>query len=163
MIITVIILHELSHSFTKYLFNNTVTPEGVGLTQGDGWLLEAPHGFVSASWDREGDVGQMKLIKRVVLEKGSGTAYIIGKTTFPFQISKLKPSTDVDTATKILQSLGSSHFTPPSAYSLAELPGGSDFRARVTETTTHPNQEVAAPVGLGFCSYLGSDRWETPW
>ncbi|KAF8344945.1 hypothetical protein F5887DRAFT_968646 [Amanita rubescens] len=154
LIITVVILHELSHSFTKYLFNNIITPEGVGPTRRrhgeSGWLLEArlmPHGFVSASWDCEGDVGQMKLIKRVVLEKGSGAAYII----------------NVDTATKILQSLGSSHFTPPSADTLAEFLGGSDFRARVTETTTCPNQEVVAPVGLGIRSFLGSDRWKTPW
>jgi hypothetical protein len=82
-----IIVHELSHSFMKYLFNNAVTPEGVGPTHHEygksGWLLEQRlmQGVISASWDHEDLVGEMTLIKRVVLET-NGSAYIVGKTIF---------------------------------------------------------------------------------
>ncbi|KAM6499503.1 hypothetical protein JOM56_005011 [Amanita muscaria] len=151
LILTVVILHELSHAFTKHLFGSIITPEGLGPTQLDGygesgWLLETRlmQGSILASWDHKHDVGRMDMIKRVVLKTSSGS-YII----------------DVSTAEKILQSLGSLHLTPPSSYPLAESPGG-DFRARVTKTTYLPKQKVVAPIGLGFCSYVGSDRWDTP-
>jgi hypothetical protein len=83
--IVVVIFHEVSHAFTKFLFNSIITPPGVGPTRGihgeSGWLLEDR--FISASWDRANEVGQMGSIKRVVLEskRGSGAAAcVIGKT-----------------------------------------------------------------------------------
>ena len=42
-------------------------------------------GSVLASWDCQGHVGRMSLIKRVVLEINNDLAYIIGKTLFPDQ------------------------------------------------------------------------------
>jgi hypothetical protein len=81
----VVFLHELSHAFTKYLFDNVVTPAGVGPTQNEkgesGWLVEGElmGGIVLASWDREADVGRMEAIDRVVLEKVDGSSSIIGK------------------------------------------------------------------------------------
>jgi hypothetical protein len=147
------------------MFGNIVTPQGVGPTQnGYGesrWLLEERlmQGVVSACWDHKDDVCQMDLIKRVDLKMAS-SSFIIGKTIFTCQIANLMPSTDVDTAEKVLNSLDHLHLTPPSAYVLAESQGG-DFHARVTKTTALPKQE-AVDKDVWFISYLGSDRWETP-
>lgn len=82
----------------KFLFGNIITPDGIGPTRGiygeSGWLLEEklmPRGLVLASWDHTHEVGQMRLIKRVVLEDGSGAAArIIGKTVKTFPIPKIK-------------------------------------------------------------------------
>ena len=54
-----------------------------------------------------------------------------------------------------------SHLASPLDYPLTLALGG-DFRARATDTLSLPMQKVDAPVGLGFISYIGSDRWEVP-
>lgn len=60
-----------------------------------GRLLEErliPDGHISASWDQECDIGQMRLIKRLVLEKGNDAAMIIGKRSyFILKVILIKP------------------------------------------------------------------------
>jgi hypothetical protein len=74
----------------QYLFDNAITPEGVGPTQNrsgeSGWLVERRlmGGIVLASCNREDDVGRMESIDRVVLET-DGLSHIIGKAFFPSQ------------------------------------------------------------------------------
>jgi hypothetical protein len=87
MIIAIVIMHEMLHAFTKYLFNNIITSEGVGPTRNgcgeSGWLVERQMmgGTILASWNREADVGRMEAIDGVVLET-DGSSHIIGKV-FP--------------------------------------------------------------------------------
>jgi hypothetical protein len=78
LIITVIILHELSHAFTKYYFNHIVTPLGVGYKQGSsygesGYLVEDEivGGRLSVLWKHEKDWSNMTKIHQVAIVRGS--------------------------------------------------------------------------------------------
>ena len=85
LLITIVVLHELSHAFTKHYFHGMCTPLGVGTSrQGpwgeSGWLVEEMlfEGRLAAEWDDSGEKGQMGKISRVVL--GSDFDYwAIGK------------------------------------------------------------------------------------
>ena len=78
MILTVIIFHELSHAFTKYWFDEIVTPVGVGRSDDpkygeSGWVVEEGlmGGGLVVEWDDSRKFGDMDAIDRLLLlEKG---------------------------------------------------------------------------------------------
>jgi hypothetical protein len=97
---TVVIFHELSHAFTKYIFHNNDTPIGVG-PHGDstgewgesGWLVEETimGGKLAVEWDDGCNFGNMDLISRVLLVDGpvarvisKAIAYCDGIALIPF-------------------------------------------------------------------------------
>lgn len=74
MLITVIILHELSHAFIKFWFNGIITNVGVGAGRDPqdgeaGWLVEEQimGGRLAVEWDEK--VRDMDAINRVLLIK----------------------------------------------------------------------------------------------
>jgi hypothetical protein len=74
IIITVIVMHELAHSFTKLWFNEAVTPLGVGVGNSpgsgeSGWLVEENimGGTLEVQWDQPKQAFNMDLIDRVIL------------------------------------------------------------------------------------------------
>lgn len=75
----VIVFHELSHAFTKYWFNEIVTPLDVGPTidgSGElGFLVEEElmGGRLVVEWDNCHNFGKMDLIDQLVLVNGSHT------------------------------------------------------------------------------------------
>jgi hypothetical protein len=78
LIITVIVMHELAHSFTKFWFDEAVTPLGVGVgncpNDGEsGWLVEENlmHGVLEAQWNDPKQVYNMDLIDCVILRNAT--------------------------------------------------------------------------------------------
>jgi hypothetical protein len=78
LIITVVILHELSHAFTKHYFDHIITPLGVGFKEGSeygesGFLVEDEivGGRLSVEWDKPLDAANMGEISRVVIKRDS--------------------------------------------------------------------------------------------
>ena len=77
--IAVIILHEVSHAFTKYYFNQIYTPLGVGIGPSmskhgeSGWLAEERlfAGQFLIYWDDATKNGDLAAISDLVLNSGS--------------------------------------------------------------------------------------------
>jgi hypothetical protein len=101
LIITVIVMHELAHSFTKFWFNEAVMPLGVGVGVGNcpnsgesGWLVEENlmRGVLEVQWNDPKQVFNMDLIDCVILRNSTNDKSewfrVCSKffTSYPFEI-----------------------------------------------------------------------------
>ena len=86
--ITITILHEISHSFTKHYFNQLFTPLGIDIGPSmskygeSGWLAEERlfAGWFLIYWDDEKEEGNLATISRVVLNSGS-ESWVVGESS----------------------------------------------------------------------------------
>ena len=82
------ILHEMSHAFTKYYFNQILTPLGIGFGSTlsrygeSGWLAEERlfGGRFLAFWDDATKDGDLAAINDLVLNSGS-EYWMIGESS----------------------------------------------------------------------------------
>ena len=85
LVLTTIILHELSHAFTKFYFDDIVTPFGIGTGEDSkhgesGWLVEEEimGGRIAVEWIDKSNFGEMDAIDRVILMNGS-QSWVVGE------------------------------------------------------------------------------------
>ncbi|KAF5372352.1 hypothetical protein D9615_009266 [Tricholomella constricta] len=159
LMLTALMLHELSHSFTKTWFKEIITPLGIGHGR-DPWFGESGHwvenimmgGTLVVEWDQALDFGKMSLIDRVILHTG----------LISFEVD------EVDAAA-VLSSLQGQFFALPPATKIA-LARPTSVRARITMNDDDPNSvfQPLTKVGLGLMfpvegcgrslSFIGDDR-----
>jgi hypothetical protein len=138
LIITVTILHEISHSFTGHYFNQLFTPLGIGIgpqmsKHGEsGWLAEERlfAGRFLIYWNDEKEEGNLATIDDVVLSDGSGS-WVIGESSqWCWLYDGADFSEDVNVATKLLSSLQSPKLDWPARCTLTPyLPTSGSARA----------------------------------
>ena len=87
LVIAIVVLHELSHAFTKYWFNQIITPVGVGFggsprSSESGFLVEDElvGGRFAVEWNDPDDFGNMDKIDEVLID-GLDHSWIVGAAT----------------------------------------------------------------------------------
>jgi len=171
LIITVVVLHELAHAFTKFHFHDNLTPIGIGIGIGNrqdcgelGWLVEEQimGGRLHVEWADAQHFGDMLRIDHVLLMK-SGKYWELGKVIKSLWCAKLLiPLEDANVAKTSLSSLQQVKFVQPAQEKLRKhaCPCGS-VQARVTESTDQPRAVPIGPhsgLGITFGSFIGGDR-----